>query len=59
MRHVLATTLAEHAPQDIANVAGVLGHTSLETSHQNYVHANAVRAGHFLHEAQAARLKRD
>ena len=57
MRHILATSLAEHAPQDIANVARVLGHTSLETSHQNYVHANAVQAGYLLHEAQAARLK--
>jgi hypothetical protein len=57
MRHVLATTLAENAPQDIGNVARVLGHISLETSHQSYVHANAVRAGQFLHEALEARLK--
>jgi len=55
MRHIIATMVAEHSPENVTEVAAILGHQSLETSHGHYIHARAMEAGYRLHKAIAAR----
>lgn len=55
LRHIVATTVAEHSPENVSEVPTILGHQNLETSERHYIHANAIAAGRKLQEAFAAR----
>lgn len=44
MRYAVASFLAEHDPANIADVAAILDHSSLETSEEHYILANSVGA---------------
>jgi integrase/recombinase XerD len=44
-RHIAATTIATDDPENITGVAGVLGHSTLETSEKHYNKAKMVDAG--------------
>ena len=58
LRHIVATTVAEHSPTNVSEVPTILGHQNLETSERHYIHANAIEAGLKLQEAFAARRMR-
>ena len=44
MRHMVATTVAENRPEDIADVPAMLAHADLETSEKHYILASSVQA---------------
>lgn len=44
MRHMVATTVAENRPEDIADVPAMLAHADLETSEKHYILAGSVQA---------------
>lgn len=54
MRHVIAATVAEQAPERVGDVAAILGHQSDDASERNYVHAPAGEAVNALDAAVAA-----
>ena len=44
MRHMVATTVAEDRPNDIADVPAMLSHADLGTSEKHYIQAGATKA---------------
>lgn len=43
-RHIVATEIATHDPDNATDIAAILGHSSIEVSEKYYNHARAVRA---------------
>jgi integrase len=52
-RHIIATTVAERAPEQIGHVPAIMGHQSYSASERNYVHAGAAEAVRALDDAIA------
>lgn len=55
MRHIVATAVAEQNPNQVADVAAILGHASIETAEHHYIMAGSMRAAEVF---QAAILER-
>lgn len=55
MRYMVATRVAEHQPEQIADVAAILGHASLDTSERHYIMAGSFSAAVRFQSAMSAR----
>jgi len=49
-RHIAATTIASVTPDNVTDIARVLGHTSLDVSEKHYTKARTVLAGRAYQE---------
>lgn len=58
MRYMVATSVAERQPEQVADVAAILGHASLETSERHYIMAGSFHAAARFQTALAARLSK-
>jgi len=56
-RHIAATEIATFAPHDVSDAAAVLGHSSLDTTRQYYIHARALHAVQAYQQLVIAKMK--
>jgi integrase/recombinase XerD len=58
IRHIVATAVAERHPEQVADVAAILGHSSLESSERHYNLAGGAHAAAKFQSVLAERVRR-